>query len=205
MKKLGVLLIVVGIFFLLRYYNMETTVTTEGKDFGYGISIPSVTVNNLGLMEDRRNGMTMSGMAILIGVILFVAGSMDEKKSNVVTAYTVSAPVTSTEPGSRTRKCPYCAEEIKAEAVLCRFCNRDLPSLEVEEKMAQKITELSPEQLGELKKNPELLAAHYGIEKEGALFKVQGKYFERFFDAVAHAEIKALKSKLGDIQGKIGS
>jgi hypothetical protein len=59
MKNLGVLLLVIGGLWLFVSFNMDTTVTT-----GWG------AVNNIGLMDQRRNHLMISGLIIVVGVIL---------------------------------------------------------------------------------------------------------------------------------------
>lgn len=114
MKAFGVLLVIAGLVWGLIAFNMDTTVTTESETVGsgeYSIYMPSQTVNNLGLMETRRNHLMFSGLTILVGVLLFGFGSISTKSS---------------EDNPSLKPCPICAEKIQIAAVKCRFCGTEI-------------------------------------------------------------------------------
>ena len=72
MKGLGIALIILGGAGLVYALKMDTTVYVPGETVRYGefsASTPSQTVNNMGLMDDRRNAIIISGLAILVGCI----------------------------------------------------------------------------------------------------------------------------------------
>ena len=74
MKGIGILLIVIGAIWGVVAFSMDTTVDTGGETLGsggYSIKVPKMKVHNLGLMEERRNHLMLSGFIILVGGAAF--------------------------------------------------------------------------------------------------------------------------------------
>lgn len=79
MKQLGLVLVALGLFGAVFAFSMDTTIETGGDTIGSGgfsITLPKSRVHNLGLIEQRRIFLYTSGLVILVGVILFGFGSI---------------------------------------------------------------------------------------------------------------------------------
>ena len=110
MKSLGMIALAIGVLGLFVSLNMDTSVAT-----GLGSR-----VNNIGLINDKQNLLLVFAVISVVGAIFLALGGRSQAPT--------PPPVTLTRvETSHQRKCPFCAEMIKTEASMCRFCRREMP------------------------------------------------------------------------------
>ena len=132
MKPFGILLCVAAFAALVFGFSFDTSIPT-----GLG-----GRVHNIGLMSEKQNILIVGGAMLVAGALFLALSSRSQ------------AEVIEGQPGYR--RCQSCAEFVKSEAKVCRFCQRDLPSLS--EMRAQE--EADRQQLAEVKQTEGETARH---------------------------------------------
>lgn len=124
MKPFGIILCFTAVVAIIFGFTYDTSVST-----GLG-----GRVHNIGLMNNKQNIIIVGGAMLIAGALLLALSTRGGSQ---------------VEPGTAGyRQCPSCAEMVKNEAQVCRYCQRDLPSLSE----LQAKEEMERQQLAEVKK-----------------------------------------------------
>jgi hypothetical protein len=116
-KRVGAVLIVIGCIGLAVSWNMDTTLEAGGERIGsreFGVDVPKTRVHNIGLMDERRNYMLLSALALVVGVITVGFGALAENQATAS-----NRQVT----GSR---CPKCSGMLEGAPTVCMHCRTEL-------------------------------------------------------------------------------
>ena len=115
MKIVGLIALAIGLGGLLITLSMDTSVAAG--ELGR-------RVNNIGLMNDKQNLLLVFAAVAIVGALFASIGWNRSTMQAADSAAIVQSP-------TEHRKCPFCAEQIKLEAIVCRFCKKDVPANEV--------------------------------------------------------------------------
>jgi hypothetical protein len=115
MRGLGWMLLGVGLVWLAYAVTLDTSVEVFG---GYG---GPARVLNLSLAENKRMHLMLSIGTILASIMLVGFSQFQRRTDDDVEG-----------EEDELRQCPYCAETIRIEAVICKHCRKELPAVNLE-------------------------------------------------------------------------
>lgn len=81
MKLTGILILIAGLILGAFALIMDVSVDVESRNFGYGITTPSMRVANVDLIAQRQNYLIFSGILAVVGAILTGFGSISPSSS----------------------------------------------------------------------------------------------------------------------------
>lgn len=119
MRTLGIIALLIGLLGLFGTLSMDTSVGTDD---------PLRRVHNIGLMNQKQNMLLVFSVISVIGAVFVAFGGRKNKPEPAAPEPPRREWLSGADPEEK--KCPFCAEMVKYEAKICRFCRSELPEPE---------------------------------------------------------------------------
>jgi hypothetical protein len=109
MRSLGLVVVAAGVIGIIAAMSMDTSVAVGDVDVPSSLrayvpsGMSSMRVNNLGRMQEKQNYLILSGLGLLVGVVLMLAGRGREEEEQIQVRLPLSGNLDRNEPSEQRR------------------------------------------------------------------------------------------------------